>query len=415
MTKAKAVQQEPRAGSARGCRVGRRRPVRVFAGGFAPAALGSRTCALTRVRLSTHCRAVALAASGAGDAGSPVAVWLALTSGFHRGVPGGGGEGAPRPGIMRVAEHPRFSGEGHPRGEWYRVVPAGGRGGGGGSGGGAGGGEAADRDGAGRGPGCRVVGGPGALAQAPGGSRPGQDHRGPGPVRGPGGPVPVGPVRAAQPGGALRPGRLRPHGLPPGQDPGPGRRRGRGRRRGGPGGGEAQGVVPGRRARPDGRDQRGESAGDRRGRHPGRGALRQGGGGPHLQGRVRPPPPDRLVRPRGRRGRGVRGDHAQTRQRRGEHRRRPHRGDLAGPGPGGPGIQTRQKSAGAHRRRRGHEEDRGVPRPPQGVLLGGLQAPRLSRRRSTRRSPRPPGRPRTTPTATPARARTWRRSPTCWT
>ena len=78
MTKAKAVQQEPRAGSARGCRVGRRRPVRVFAGGFAPAALGSRTCALTRVRLSTHCRAVALAASGAGDAGSPVAVWLAL-------------------------------------------------------------------------------------------------------------------------------------------------------------------------------------------------------------------------------------------------------------------------------------------------------------------------------------------------
>ena len=46
------------------------------------------------------------------------------------------------------------------------------------------------------------------------------------------------------------------------------------------------------------------------------------------------------------RGRGVRGDHAAAGQRGGEHRRRPHRGDLAGPGPGGPGIQTRQKDPG---------------------------------------------------------------------
>ena len=89
------------------------------------------------------------------------------------------------------------------------------------------------------------------------------------------------------------------------------------------------------------------------------------------------------------------------------------RGDLAGPGPGGPGPAPRQKSAGAHRRRRGHQADRGVPRPPQGVLLGGLQAPRLSRRRSTRRSPPRRGRPRTTPTGTPARGRTWPRSPAC--
>ena len=89
------------------------------------------------------------------------------------------------------------------------------------------------------------------------------------------------------------------------------------------------------------------------------------------------------------------------------------RGDLAGPGPGGPGPAPRQKSAGAHRRRRGHQADRGVPRPPQGVLLGGLQAPRLSRRRSTRRSPPRRGRPRTTPTATPARGRTWPRSLAC--
>ena len=56
------------------CRVGRRRPARVFAGGFPPAALGSRTCAFLRIRLSTRCRAVAFAASGTGDAGSPVAV-----------------------------------------------------------------------------------------------------------------------------------------------------------------------------------------------------------------------------------------------------------------------------------------------------------------------------------------------------
>ena len=37
--------------------------------------------------------------------------------------------------------------------------------------------------------------------------------------------------------------------------------------------------------------------------------------------------------------------------------------------------QTRCDS-GAHRRGRGHEGDRGVPRPPPGVLLGGVQAPR---------------------------------------
>ena len=67
------------------------------------------------------------------------------------------GEGAPRPGIMRVVDVRACPGEGHPRGEWYRVVPAGGRGGGGGSGGGAGGGEAADRDDPGHRPGCRVV------------------------------------------------------------------------------------------------------------------------------------------------------------------------------------------------------------------------------------------------------------------
>ena len=234
-------------------------------------------------------------------------------------------------------------------------------------------------------------------------------------MRGPGRRSPVGPGPAAQPGGALRPGRLRPHGLPAYQDPGRGRGGGRGRRGGGPGGGAAAGVGPGRRALAGGRDQRGESVGDRRGRHPGRGALGQGGGGADVQGGLRLPPPDRLVRPRPRRGRGVRGDHAAAGQRGGEHRRRPHRGDLAGPGPGGPGIQTGQESAGAHRRGRGHEGDRGVPRPPQGVLLGGVQAPRLSRRRSTRRSPRAPGPRPTTPTATPGRGRTWRRSPACWT
>ena len=340
---------------------------------------------------------------------------VVLASVFRRGVVGCGGEGAPRPGIMRIADVRARPGEGRPRGEWYRVVPGCGRGVGGGAGGGSGGGEAADRDGAGRGPGRRAVGGPGVLAQATGGARPGQDHRGPGPVRGPGRRSPVGPGPAAQPGGALRPGRLRPHGLPPGQDPGRGRGGRRGGRGGGPGGGEAQGVVPGRRALAGGRYQRGESAGDRRGRHPGGGPLRQGGRCPHLQGRVRLPPPDRLVRPRPRRGRAVRGDHAAAGQRGGEHRRRPHRGDLAGPGPGGPGIQTGQESAGAHRRGRGHEGDRGVPRPPQGVLLGGVQAPRLSRRRSTRRSPRAPGPRPTTPTATPGRGRTWRRSPACWT
>ena len=339
--------------------------------------------------------------------------WLASV--FRRGVPGGGGEGAPRPGIMRVAEHPRFSGEGRPRGEWYRVVPGCGCGGGGGSGGGAGGGEAADRGDPGRGPGHRALTGSGVLAQATGGARPGQDHRGPGAVRGPGRRSPVGPGRAAQPGGALRPGGLRPHGVPPGQDPGRGCGGGRGRRGGGPGGGAAAGVVPGRGELADRGDQRGESVGDRRGRDPGGGPLGQGGGGPHVQGRVRLPPPDRLVRPRGRRGRGVRGDHAAAGQRGGEHRRRPHRGDLAGPGPGRARIPPGQKGPGAHRRGRGHEGDRGVPRPPPGVLLGGVQAPRLSRRRSTRRSPRAPGRRRTTPTGTPGRGRTWRRSPTCWT
>ena len=234
-------------------------------------------------------------------------------------------------------------------------------------------------------------------------------------MRGPGRRSPVGPGPAALRGGGLRAGRLRPHGLPAYQDPGPGRRRGRGRRGGGPGGGAAQGVVPGRRARPHRGDQRRVPVGDRRGRHPGGGPLRQGGRCPHLQGRVRLPPSDRLVRPRGRRGRGVRGDHAAAGQRGGEHRRRPHRGDLAGPGSGGPGIPPGQKGPGAHRRRRGHQADRGVPRPPQGLLQRGVQAPRLSRRRSTRRSPRAPGPRPATPTATPGRGRTWPRSPTCWT
>ena len=112
------------------------------------------------------------------------------------------------------------------------------------------------------------------------------------------------------------------HGLPVDEDPGRGRRRGRGRRGGGPGGGAAAGVVPGRRALAGGRDQRGESVGDRRGRHPGGGALGQGGGGADVQGGLRLPPPDRLVRPRPRRGRAVRGDHAAAGQRGGEHRRR---------------------------------------------------------------------------------------------
>ena len=57
-------------------------------------------------------------------------------------------------------------------------------------------------------------------------------------------------------------------------------------------------------------------------------------------------------------------------------------------------------------RRRGHEADRGVPRPPPGLLQRGLQAPRLSRRRSTPPSPPPPGPRPATPTATPGRART---------
>ena len=326
-----------------------------------------------------HAKGFTRGASCRGGIGGEIVGWAprsSLNLGFSSWGAGGGGEGAPSPGIMRIADVRARPGEGHPRGEWYRVVPGCGCGGGGGAGGGPGGGEAADRDGAGHRPGHRALTGPGALAQAPGGARPGQDRGGPGPVRGPGRRSPVGPGRAAQPGGALRAGRLRPHGLPPGQDPGRGRGGRRGGRGGGPGGGAAAGVVPGRGELPDRGDQRRVPAGDRRGRDPGGGALRQGGGGADVQGRVRLPPPDRLVRPRGRRGRAVRGDHAAAGQRGGEHRRRPHRGDLAGPGPGGPGIQTGQESAGAHRRGRGHQGDRGVPRPPPGVLQRGVQAPR---------------------------------------
>ncbi len=69
----KAVQQEPRAGSARGCRVGRRRPARVFAGGFPPAALRTgRAHSCASGSPPVLCRGVRR--PGTGDAGSPVAV-----------------------------------------------------------------------------------------------------------------------------------------------------------------------------------------------------------------------------------------------------------------------------------------------------------------------------------------------------
>jgi hypothetical protein len=180
---------------------------------------------------------------------------------------------------------------------------------------------------------------------------------------------------------SVRSGGLRPDRLPPDRHARRGRAGGAGR--------DPRGTFAGPRPSAEDGRRRGAGRGRHRDRGPRRGAghraLGQAGRGPHREEDLRASSARGVRRLRPGRIRGTGGQPAAAWERRLEHRRRPHRGNQARPGPTAQGLPARAADPDPHRHRRGHPRLPGLadgPR-PVAVVLG----------RHAHHRADPPGRP----------------------